>query len=321
MYINKIKPYYSEHNDCFQSVIVSIAKSLNIDYSLLYIGTWNFNINIDILSNKREPLGYLINCTNAHYFIPDILERHHGIKISGDNINVRSEHLGSNISSNGILIVDTNAFHCSWSFCYNKFTTPHCFAIIDEEEDNFIIIDPFFIKKNVFHINKIEIINLNPKIRIIEYKNIISSDQEKIKLIQDYYLGIDCCQIEKNINQFHDLMYNRFDLQIELENHSDIRFVKLIKELKTLMDSRMNNIELLLYLSNLLKINFAKIIEDIEELASKWQTVKILIIKMNYLNEQKQHNTLQEICHLLQIIAKDESKIINTIKSSIIKLF
>ena len=128
----------NEHMDCYQLSMELVCEKYNRDIAFYFIDSWDFCYNktntalsITSLKSKRknkDPLRYM-------GLIPEEIDVQSKLDMS-----IIKQH----VMNKEILLSKLESYYCPWHRGYMETHIPHCFAIVDYNDDGIICVDKYF---------------------------------------------------------------------------------------------------------------------------------------------------------------------------------
>jgi len=318
--LQNISPYKSKYNydyECFDVACISVIKSLNRDYELMYSQAWDFDY---VQEDKSHCLKDKIISYRGEIY--DLLLKFHGIKIIKlENKLFKSyKIIEENISNSLPVLVSIDTYFCPWDnyhFMLEHDNLNHFIVIIGVNNDtrNFICIDHNY--SSNYQLLPFDYFNNGYMNTIIVFNKIEDYESPNCyELIISHLNNLLKNKFSNKIITFGSDLLNLHNIreQITLKNiPEDILFLKL----KLNLQSRFRYSEYLAYIAN--NHNDNKLMEfstDVGELGFRWQSIYSLLIK-SVLSGNSNH--LKMAGEKVIEIASIEYKYINKLLKSVDK--
>ncbi|NMM53188.1 BtrH N-terminal domain-containing protein [Paenibacillus aquistagni] len=304
-----INPVSFQGLDCIDVLVVSYAKFLGREVSLIFGDSWSFKFNENPL-NQSDTLGDRIGLNSCN--VRNILEKKCGVGVEftfsvtpNDIMIILEKELNNGIPI-GIYI---DSFYCPWHDRYKQDHGNHyCLAIGLDKNKGIICIDPAFMPDSegilpfddfVAGSDSYFVFNVSPSVIIDDYKAYFYESLEKISNSNMF----------SEIRRCSEVFGESFDYYVECANIMDNPWwCNLFRKLISISGGRRQFLEFVDYVS--LKSDLCipqVIIERFNEVCSKWDVIRFLLVKHNksgFDDAQK-----KKISELMYYLADEEEEI------------
>lgn len=301
--------------NCIGVLLAIAARKLNTSYEMIGKGAWTFEFN----QEKDGAIGerILVN----HRMDPlSSIEKYHNLQIKRHMFEKEkfTEIIQFNLTNRNPIIINTDAYWCSWSMAYQKKYILHSFMIIDynESTQDFTCVDPYItsdlvkIKLDDIELGIRDFMTVHLAVKQINRKELFYALKEDNDYIQD-----------KSHMMFKDIY--EFGKQIELidfdneckENEQMLYAVPLFSNMRNLMANRKNYSYLIKYLAEVFdSSDLMDISEALYGISRQWEVLKSKIIISYKRNNRK---FLSKISHEIMAISEEEKRISNNLNEYI----
>lgn len=268
--------------NCFQFLIVTVAKYYKRDYRLMMLELWGFSYDKTVDSTIGEKLKL---CWSGRTKRRKQLLRYHGIDF---NINYVADTIGfinGNIKK-GPIAVFVDSFVCPWVPFYQKMHRSHAFFLLRCDVDSYYVFDQYchdtkinkgFIKNNVisiitFNQNEADLYDIKDKIR------------ENLREWKEYGFSQYAAFVEDMEHSF----------STEKEIGEDPTESKLVMHLKNLSEDRLNFIEAVEFFEEAFRGDLSVVKKIFQEISIKYQKLRAYIIKYFFYKKYHRKKLLQK---------------------------
>lgn len=276
-----INPVHCEGLNCFEDIIVSLAKHFNIEYRLAFNDIWGFEFR-PAHANKKELLGERVG--NNKYSISKLLYKYCNLNVVKFDCEdpfelneIVKEHLAKGIPIGTYI----DAFWCPWlQGRYQRIHDVHHFLIIGiDDENNFNCIDPS-IRMSICKISKTDFIN--------GCKNCIEYDFKKdnaqpdyLEIFKDSINRLKDKKFYNDIKIFADEFRDSFDINEEYKNYNlDVWYVLIDRNFRLIASGRTLYAEFIELISE--KLNSKSLLAikyDLQKSSSNWNKIRGILTR------------------------------------------
>lgn len=282
-----IQAEYDEAYECFQGVLVSLAKYFNYEYELMFASSWGFDICPSNPLEEYCSFGYRLKSCEKVSFL-ELIQKYHGISVIKKEVNTVSalEKIVKSELEKGLPVtLAIDSFWCSWTYTYKKYHYDHVILItaINVKDKFFQCIDPYYS-------NKTEKIYFNEIEGNFEECNIFELGEPFIKDITWYKVVGEALLLLKyndeqsafnNIRFFADEFEEKLDLKLEIQGYDTLYAAPLFVQLKRIRAFRLTFSKTLQYLSKKYRIvELQNSASQLKSVADLWSRLSIILIKM-----------------------------------------
>lgn len=313
-----IEPVHINSCDCYEDLIITLAYWINRPYHFIFASSWGFSFedkNLDFSS----PIGKKIS-SDEEEIINKIVEQFIGIRITFnqmDSFENTIDRIKAKLSMNLPVIISIDSYWIPWDPEYQKnhYKYHTCLAVgINDTDQSLVCTDPFWsLKKNVQlpindykygfgpcrTIDILEAVDINE----IDYIEVL---RERLARLNLKINGLNCFE---SINIFADYINNSDNLCSEFSGYGMVWNSPLVFKLNGIINGRRKFSKFLQYVSQKEDNNSLQVFsDDLELVASKWDTVKSLLVKGSFtgFNERvksKLSNIIRDIAKHEEIVA------------------
>ncbi len=259
--------------NCFQYLIVTVAKYYNCDYRLMMLELWGFSYDSTVDSTIGDRLRL---CWSGNINERKRLLWYHGLGFNINHTTEANKFIYLN-SKEGPIAVFADSFECSWVPFYQKMHRSHAFFVFECDEDGYYVWDQYcqgkIISKDFIENNTTSIITFF-QCQADKF-NIINEMKERInKWAQSGF---------EQYRMFIDDMKNNFILEEEI--NEDPTESKLVMHLKNISEDRLNFLETICLFEEyfLLDLNDVKVL--LHDISVGYQKFRAYIIKFAFLHK------------------------------------
>ena len=231
-----IKPSINKCFDCFTGLIVSFCEYNDIPYTNCFLQSWGFNIH-DKISGKIVDN---ISLCNPNSFFSN-LEDYYGLKMEQKNMKTSSdlhEYINNNINIMPI-IINVDAYNCSWCEIYQKYHFSHFIMIVDSTNNCITINDSYFPIDAYEKIDYIDVSLLNNKVYSLNIQNTNLKNFNYLYEIEKITCFMDENKVLENIIKLMELFITPNILLREVEEYdNNFQFSPIFLLLKRFADDR-----------------------------------------------------------------------------------
>ena len=301
----KIEPVFYPGVGCIGLLLLSYAKYLHKEVDLIFSNSWSFKFdaNSDLFSESfgveekrmndsaKRILGF-----DSEYF-----------KI--DNFKVFFERLQEELRKNKPVILYIDSFYCPWHSRFEIDHGDHYILACSISDENIICIDPGFNDKG-FEILPLTYLEKGCQNYYLITEN---TDCEGTASVVDYFslyrmsvLDLKDSNIPNRIERFAKYLNEVFDDKFESEAmHYNPWASGVFQKLLNIAGSRRQFLIFLTYIKEKIQIKNADyILKSLNQLSSKWDTVRWLLVKgikegnFNQKYRQKIYQLFKDYCRI-----------------------
>lgn len=315
MYQLDIKPVMENSFDCFQGLVASVASYYKRDFSLLFRGSWFFDLCEESAETQTFGSRIRVGWRGTDF---EMLQKHHGIKLIRKTTETAAEDIdliSDNICAGMPIIVANDVFNCPWCKAYKKYRLDHYCLVTGYNKNKKILncIDPYFGLDSyelpipeehtrfgtyyTFSIEKEQCLDEN-------WKSIIVHGANNMGECNGYLTR------DQNIKLFANQISEKLDFNLEKSGYKDDFMIPLFRILKEIGDGRLNFAKLMVFLAK--RKNSEKILSLADELSllgERWYRLRLNFMKISVLNsneksKEKLAQKLYEIAYIEKELAE-----------------
>ncbi len=308
--------------NCIGVLLAIAARKLNTSYEMIGKGAWTFEFDQDedgaigeriLVNHKIDPLSSL--------------EKYHNLQVKRHAFEKETftENIQFHLAKGTPIIINTDAYWCSWSMAYQKKYILHSFMVDDyiEETQEFNCVDPYI----TFDLIKTKLEDIELGIRDIMTVHLISKEIDKKELF--YALKEDNDYIQdksqlmfKSMHEFGKQI-EFVDFENECQGNDETLFaVPLFSCFRNLMASRRNYSYVLKYLSEVLESpELVDISDTLFSLSRQWEILNSKLIISYKRNKRDLLNKISNEIYLISEKEKEMSNILNEFVQNELKCY
>ncbi len=319
-----IAPIYDEAYECFQGILVSLAKHFGYEYELMFASSWRFELLPESSANSYCLLGDRLEQPWKVSYV-ELLRIYHGISVIHKPVDTIDALLAliENEMQKGLPVsLSIDSFWCHWTYTYNKYHYNHTILIIGVEKESKLLqcIDPYYSSK-VEEITFSEIIGKFDNCSIFELSEPFLKDiiwyqvvAESIALLK---YGSEKSAFNE-IRRFADKVEKKLDIRVEIEGYDTIYAAPIFVQLKKIRSYRISFAKTLLYLAQKYEIEKLYISStNMLEVGNMWSQLSMILIKAAMVPQQNQEVLKNRAADLIRNIANIEENIAHTLLQTI----
>ena len=221
-----------QHMNCIQMVLEVICSQLKIEFSNMFIDSWDFFY--ETADDAFSPTGLSSRS-------PSSPSRHNRLGVEeivvGQSNDFSETLIRSCIEQGDILLADMDSYHCPWHRGYKKTHIKHYFLIVGIQESGLCCNDPYLspTEKRTLSYSEVRYINRLSYFKKVEDIGAKKAENVLVELIRDEKRIIKMFEM---IEAFSQQLLQLNDPNKLFDYAGDVYLCTLARELKFIADSR-----------------------------------------------------------------------------------
>lgn len=295
---------------CIEDCIATIAYYEGIDFYMMFMDSYKFGFDNDIVKKTRIVNSGLMNNIERTQF--ENLSKFHGMTFSMGrtmDAKVALEEMKKELLSGRLIIVKVDSFYCKWDVGYEKLHQKHMFICTGiRDKGDICVCDPFYGKIGL-EMSEDDFCNAYMGLYMkynIEEKEYDYREEICNTFFNDNYVS----KLVQELRQLGDAYLEYYDMVREYRDYEDARRVQEIL-LKIIMDKN----KYYYLLSKVFDVKSKKISDDMEIVIGMWVVIKNLLFKAFF--SKKVDVILNSVKDKLYRIAELEEEIYCLIRNDV----